>query len=188
DTGAGPKPAVTVESALRVTTHVPVPEHPPPLQPVNVEQDESAAGRVTLFPVGTAAAHVAPQLIPLGDDDTVPEPLPLFETVNVDVGIGGNPASTVESDDRLTTHVPVPEHPPPLQPVNVEPDDAVAVSVTLFPVGNAAAHVVPQLIPLGDDDTVPVPVPLFVTLSVDVGIRLKVAVTLVVDDRGPTHA
>jgi hypothetical protein len=33
----------------------------------------------------------------------------------------------------VTLHVPVPEHPPPLQPLNVEPPAALAVSVTTVP-------------------------------------------------------
>jgi hypothetical protein len=40
---------------------------------------------------------------------------------------------TIRSAARFTTHVPVPWHPAPLQPVNVEPGSAVAVSVTIVP-------------------------------------------------------
>jgi len=69
----------------------------------------------------------------------------------------------------------VPEQPPPLQPVNVEPEAAVAVSVTAVPCVNAAAQVEPQLIPTGELVTVPLPVPAFVTVSVCVAV--KVAVT-----------
>jgi hypothetical protein len=35
--------------------------------------------------------------------------------------------------DMVTTQVPVPEHPSPLQPVKVEPVDAVGVNVTIVP-------------------------------------------------------
>src|SRR5262245_65876810 len=41
------KLAVTAVAALSVTTQVPVPVHPPPLQPVNVEPVDADAGRGT---------------------------------------------------------------------------------------------------------------------------------------------
>ena len=40
-----------------------------------------------------------------------------------------------------TTHVPAPLQPPPLHPVNDEPDAGGAVSVTLVPLLNDAEHV-----------------------------------------------
>jgi len=75
--------------------------------------------------------------------------------------------------------VPVPAHPPPLQPANTDPADAVAVSVTVLPVGNwalAALQVVPQLMPDGLLVTVPVPVPALFTVRME-GTALNVAVT-----------
>ena len=59
----------------------------------------------------------------------------------------------------VTVQVPVPEQPPPLQPVNVEPAAGVAVSVTAVPLANAAAHVAPQAMPAGALVTVPGPAP-----------------------------
>jgi hypothetical protein len=53
----------------------------------------------------------------------------------------------------------------PLQPANVEPDAAVAVSVTGVPTASAAVQLVPQVIPVGELVTVPPPVPFFVTVS-----------------------
>jgi hypothetical protein len=42
-----------------------------------------------------------------------------------------NVAITVSAPKtRVTAQVPVPEHPPPLHPTNVEEESAVAVSVT----------------------------------------------------------
>jgi len=42
-------------------------------------------------------------------------------------------AMTVAAADRVTVQEPVPEQPPPLQPVKVEPEAGVAVSVTAVP-------------------------------------------------------
>ena len=72
-----------------------------------------------------------------------------------------------------------PLHDPPAQESNVCPTVGVAVSVTAVPVGKDAAQVLlvapavlVQLIPLGDDFTVPLPVPPPVTVSVSGGIVL----------------
>ncbi len=43
--------AVTVVAAFIVTLHVPVPEHPPPLQPLNVDPPVALAVRVTTVPL-----------------------------------------------------------------------------------------------------------------------------------------
>lgn len=45
-----------------------------------------------------------------------------------------NVAVTEVAAFMVTVHVPVPVQPPPDQPVKVEPDVALAVSVTLLPV------------------------------------------------------
>ena len=73
-------------------------------------------------------------------------------------------AVTEVADFRLTVHVPVPVHAPD-QPVNVEPDLAVAVSLTDVPLGMLALQVVPQLIPEGLLVTVPAPAPAMCTVS-----------------------
>jgi len=52
----------------------------------------------------------------------------------------------------------------PLQPVKVEPEAGVAVKVTLVPEAILALQALPQLIPLGEELTVPLPVPLLVTV------------------------
>ena len=54
----------------------------------------------------------------------------------------------------MTTQVPVPEQPPPLQPENPAP---AAVSVTDVPLLKEAVQVAPQLRPAGLDVTDPVP-------------------------------
>ena len=77
------KVAVTVVAALRVTVHVPVPEHPPPLQPVKIEPAAGAAVSVTAVPLVKLAEQVAPQVIPAGALVTVPLPVPAGVTVRV---------------------------------------------------------------------------------------------------------
>lgn len=58
----------------------------------------------------------------------------------------------------------VPVH-TPIQPVNVEPASAVAVSVMGVFRSNTLVQVSPQLTPAGEDETVPEPVPDLVTVS-----------------------
>ena len=71
-------------------------------------------------------------MIPAGTDVTVPEPVPALMTdtaylLRVKVGV------TVVASLRLTTHVPVPVHPPPDQPVKLDPVAAAAVRVMVVP-------------------------------------------------------
>ena len=164
-------------AALSVTVQVPVPEQPPPLQPVKVEPAVGVAVKVTAVPLANAEEHVAPQEIPAGLLVTVPVPAPALLTVNVKVWMA-KVAVTVVAALSVTVHVPVPEQPPPLQPVNVEPAAGVALKVTAGPPGNAAEHVAPQEIPAGLLVTVPVPVPLGLTVRVKVWTA-KVAITVV---------
>jgi hypothetical protein len=65
--------------------------------------------------------------------------------------------------------------------VKTEPLLAVAVNVTVMPEAMLAVQVLPQLMPVGEEVTVPVPLPVFVTVSVyavSVGCVANVAVTL----------
>ena len=64
---------------------------------------------------------------------------------------------TVVSAPSVTTHVPVPEQPPPDQPVNVEFASGVAVSVTAVEFANVVEQVAPQVMPAGALETEPVP-------------------------------
>jgi hypothetical protein len=64
----------------------------------------------------------------------------------------------------------------PDQPANVDPEAAMAVSVTGVPLLILAVQVLPQLIPVGLLVTVPVPVPARVTVSVYLVNKLNVAV------------
>src|SRR5207245_6847239 len=111
----GAKVAVTVVAAESVTTHVPVPLQPPPLQPVKVEPAAGVALRVTTVPLAKLAVHVAPQVIPAGALVTVPLPVPAGVAVRVKV-CSVKVAVTVVAAEGATTHVPVPEQPPPLPP------------------------------------------------------------------------
>jgi len=75
---------------------------------------------------------VAPQLIPAGLEVTVPLPVPVLLTVRGKVCLL-NVAVTVVDAFMVTAQVPVPEQPPPLQPVKVDPPAAAAVRVTTVP-------------------------------------------------------
>jgi hypothetical protein len=75
-------------------------------------------------------------------------------------------AVTVVAAVSVRVQEPVPEQPPPLQPVKMEPEAAVTVKVTAVLLENFAKHLLPQLIPLGELVTVPVPVPVLLTVSV----------------------
>src|SRR2546422_6535357 len=108
---------------------------------------------------------------------TIPLPAPVFETVSVKF-CTAKVAVTVVAALRVTVQVPVPEHPPPLQPVKVEPAAGAAVKVTAVQLAYVAAQVAPHEIPAGALVTVPVPAPLLLTGSVKVGTA-KVAGTLV---------
>jgi len=56
----------------------------------------------------------------------------------------------------------------PLHPAKTDPEEAVALRATMMPLlkaPEAPEQVLPQLIPVGELDTVPVPVPIFVTAT-----------------------
>jgi hypothetical protein len=175
---AGANAASTVVSAVIVTVHVPVPEHPPPLQPVKIEFDAAVAVSVTVEPSGRGVdVQVAPQLMPPTLLVTVPVPPPLFVTVRIHDGT--NVAVTDVAAFTVTTHVvDDPEQPPPVKPVNTEPAAGAAVSVTCVPAFTVPLQVAPQLIPPTLLVTVPVPVPAGVTVRANVGTNVAVTVVL----------
>jgi hypothetical protein len=70
--------------------------------------------------------------------------------------------------DNVTEHAPVPVH-APLHPPNVLDASGVALKLIEVPLLNCDEHVLPQLIPVGFDVTVPPPVPAFTTVKVFVG-------------------
>ena len=86
------KLAVTEMSAVSVTMQVPVPEQPPPLQPVKVEPEAADAVSVTTVLELKTDEHAEPQSIPVGLLVTVPLPAPVLLTVKVQVGCGPPPS------------------------------------------------------------------------------------------------
>jgi hypothetical protein len=148
-----------------------VPVHAPASQPPKVDPLAGAAVSVTEVPVGTSTEQVGGQLMPAGDEDTVPVPPPVVATVTFCVVGGGgvlaNDAVALVAAMALNVQLGlVPVHAPAVQPPNVEPLAGVAVSVTCAPEGTWAEQVGGQLIPAGDDVTVPVPVPVLATETV----------------------
>ena len=156
---------MTEVAALIVTVHVPVPVQPP-LQPVKVEPVAGVAVNVTAVPLVKACEHVAPHEMPDGELVMVPLPVPDFVRLSVKDDCT-NVAVTDWAALIVTVQVPVPVHPPPLQPENVEPAAGEALSVTAVPVVNEAEQVVPHEIPAGLLVTVPVPAPAFETVKVE---------------------
>jgi hypothetical protein len=73
-----------------------------------------------------------PQLIPVIAEVTAPAPAPLRTTVSANV-CNEKVAVTVVAAFTVTTQLPVPVHPAPDQPVNVEPIAGEAVNVTVVP-------------------------------------------------------
>jgi len=111
---------------------VAVPEHAPD-QPEKVAVPGCSVN-VTGVPSVYVAEQVpdpAEQLIPPTSDVT--DPFPVTDTVSVYVGFNANVAVTLFAAVIVTTHVPVPEHPPPDQPENVESGLADADNVTVVP-------------------------------------------------------
>lgn len=90
---------------------------------------------------------------------TRPAPEMLTVSVWLELAPAVKVAVTPWSEFMAIVQVPVPEHPPPDQPVKAEPELAVAVSVTDVPGEYAALQVEPQLMPDGELVTVPLPLP-----------------------------
>jgi hypothetical protein len=158
------KLAVTAAFAVIVNVQVPVPSQSAPPHPANVELAFGAAVSVIAVPLAKFAAHVVGQLIPAGLLVTVPPPVPASVIVS-EKPLLLKFAVTDSAAVNVIVQAPVPSHPAPVNPVNVEPVFAVAFRVTVAPLAKFAAHVVGQLIPAGLLVTVPAPVPASVTVS-----------------------
>ena len=161
--GWGANVAVTVLSVFMVTLHVVPLEVSQPLQVSNLDAASGVAVSVTAVPEAIDAEQVAPQLMP--PPLTVPDPVPLFWTVNVRGGtsVMVKVAVTVLSAVMVTVQVAPLEVSQPLQLPNVDPLSGAAVSVTAVPEAIDAEQVAPQLTP--PPLTVPDPVPLFWTVK-----------------------
>jgi len=75
--------------------------------------------------------QLVPHVIPAGVLVTVPLPVPAVLTVRV--VLWSKVAVTATSLVRVTVQAPVPEHPPPLQPVKINWPLGAAVRVTAVP-------------------------------------------------------
>lgn len=122
---------------------------------------------VTVAPLLNEEEQFVPQLIPAGLLVTTPVPVPAFATERLKV-CKSKIAVTDFAASIVTTHVPAPVQ-APLQPVKMEPAEAVAAKVTEAPALKRGGAGCPQLIPVGEEVTVPAPVPVFVTDSVTRG-------------------
>ena len=125
--------AVTSCAAFIVTVQLPVPLHPPPLHPANVDPLFAVALRFTCVPPEYDALHCEGHAIPEGVLVTLPVPFPAVVTVNVYV-VSVNVAVTDCAAFIVIVHTPVPLHAAlPLHPANVLPVVGVAVSTTCVP-------------------------------------------------------
>lgn len=176
----------TVTAAFTANVHAPVPEstHVASVHPPNVDPAAATGVSVIEVPLVKFAVHVLGQVIPAGLLVTVPDPAPEALTVTANVGLL-NVAVTVVFAVSETLHVaPVPLHPPPLQPANVDPVPGASDIFTTVPFGKFAEHV-PVTTPVvllhvnvDDDVNVTDPVPLPPSTTVSVGfVMLNVAVT-----------
>jgi hypothetical protein len=156
--GSEAKVALTEESPSSVMLHAPVPEHAPD-QPAKALPDAGVAVSATGVPAANDAAHCVPQSMPAGFETTAP--LPTVLTINPCVAgrCWSKFAVTVVGAVRWTSQLPVPEHPPPCQPANTEPEPATADSTTVASESNVAVHVDGHCRPTGKEVTTPVPGP-----------------------------
>jgi hypothetical protein len=128
---------------VTVTTQVPVPAHPPPDHPTNVEPVAAVAESVTIAPDVSAALQTVPQLMVVpSDDTTVPLPLPAGVT-EIEFGAVVNVAVSDTGPETVTVHVPVPVQLAPDHPLRSDPLAGVAVSVTIVPAANVPVQVLP---------------------------------------------
>ncbi len=77
--------------------------------------------------------HFLPEIVVVVVVPSIVVVVVVTAAVVVVVGIKSKVAVTVRFSFMVTVQLPVPEHPPPLQPAKIEPEAADAVSVTSVP-------------------------------------------------------
>ena len=128
------KLATTEVAPATETVQLPVPVQLP-LHPVNVEPELATADKVTDVPLEKADEQVVPQLMPLGELVTVPEPVPPLVTVKESDAPPVKLAVTAFKASTVTVQVAPAADVHPVQLLNVAPLKGVAVSVTVDPDG-----------------------------------------------------
>jgi hypothetical protein len=149
----------------------------PVVQPVKSESIPGAAVRVTAVPATKSLLQpgllLEPQLMPPGDDVTVPLPMPVSETVNVN-RFNMKIAVTVFAFVIDTVHVVPDTESQPVHPVNREFVAGPALRATGESLRNCAEQALPQLTPSGFDVTVPAPSPCLIMVSVSICLTVTV--------------
>ena len=152
----GWKVALTAVAAESTTLQVLLLPLQAPAQLPNVNPLAGVAVKVTAVPESKLAEQLALQLSPAGLEVTVP--LPEIVTLSArGTGAATNVAVTDRAAASVTAQVGVVPVQAPDQPLNCCAAAGVAVSVTVVFAGNVAEQVVPQLMPAGLDETVPLP-------------------------------
>ena len=105
-----------------------VPEHWPD-QPAKCDPVAAVAVRVTSEAKTNGELQRSPQLMPAGELETVPRPVPVLLTMTGKLSRSKTAVTAVEAA-RVTVQAPVPEQ-APVQALNFEPGDGLGVSVTL---------------------------------------------------------
>ncbi len=123
--------AVQLRAAFIVT--LPSVQSASPLHPANVEPDAGAGMSVTEVPSSYISVQSLPQLIPVGLVVTVPEPVPVFDTVRVKVASGFRSNVAVQVRAAFIVTWPSLQSASPVHPANIDPALAVGVSVTTVP-------------------------------------------------------
>jgi hypothetical protein len=142
---------------------------------------------VVVYVNGYVSCIVFVVVVGVRDIDEPPPPPPLLlDGVDVTaVGIVVNVATTTLSDVEFTVQLPVPEHTPPVQPENVDPESGVAVRISVVESFTTSEQSLPQDIPV--PDTVPVPEPSLVTDTVYVTGGVVVSIIEYVEKLGTVN-
>src|SRR5262249_51260484 len=128
------KEALTLFAALIVTTHFlpPSSSDSQPVQPLNSEPAVAVSVRMTTAPWPNLAEHVPPPVWGVGELVIWPEPVMLTVSRRFS---SAKEALTLFAALIVTTHFlpPSSSDSQPVQPLNSEPEEAVALSVTVVP-------------------------------------------------------